>query len=140
MKWSADMTIARNNVLHFSKRNGPVDDAIDLLMRLAGDVRHPEFVREMILTALKAGQEDPGRAELKLMTSTLKELRYTAKVFSRYRGVKKVTVFGSARVKPDSTPYRMARLLGARLAQQGYMVITGGGGGIMQAGNEGAGH
>jgi hypothetical protein len=102
------MSVARNNVLHFSKRNGSVDDAIDLLMELAGDVRHPEFVREMILTALKAGQEDPGRAELKLMTSTLKELRYTAKVFSRYWGVKKVTMFGSARVKPDSTTYRMA--------------------------------
>ncbi len=133
------MSVARNKVLHFSKRNGPVDDAIDTLMGLVGDVRHPEFVREMILTALKAGQEDPGRAELKLMTSTLKELRYTAKVFSRYRGVKKVTMFGSARVKPDTTTYRMARLLGERLAQQGYMVITGGGGGIMQAGNEGAG-
>jgi uncharacterized protein (TIGR00730 family) len=73
------------------------------------------------------------------MTSTLKELRYTAKVFSRYRGVKKVTMFGSARVKPDTTTYRMAQFLGERLAEQGYMVITGGGGGIMQAGNEGAG-
>ena len=93
----------------------------------------------MILTALKAGQEDPGRAELKLMTSTLKELRYTAKVFNRYRGVKKVTMFGSARVKPDTTTYRMARLLGEKLVQQGYMVITGGCGGIMQAGNEGPG-
>ena len=73
------------------------------------------------------------------MNSTLKELRYTAKVFSRYRGVKKVTIFGSARTKPHEITYRMARSLGERLAQQGYMVITGGGGGIMQAGNEGAG-
>ena len=133
------MAVANNRVLHFTRRNGPVDDAINLLMGLAGDVRHPEFVREMIPTTLKAGQEDPGRAELKLMNSTLKELRYTAKVFSRYRGVRKVTMFGSARVKPDAPPYRMARSLGERLAQQGYMVITGGGGGIMQAGNEGAG-
>ena len=136
---SVELAVANSRVLHFARRNGPVDDAINQLIELAGDVRYPEFVREMILTALKAGQEDPGRAELKLMKSTLKELRYTAKVFSRYRGVKKVTMFGSARVKPDATTYRMARSLGERLAQQGYMVITGGGGGIMQAGNEGAG-
>jgi uncharacterized protein (TIGR00730 family) len=136
---SVEPAVANNKVLHFSRRNGPVDDAISLLMGLAGDVQHSEFVREMILTALKAGQENPGRAELKLMNSTLKELRYTAKVFSRYRGVKKVTVFGSARTKPDAPTYRMARALGEKLAQRGYMVITGGGGGIMQAGNEGAG-
>lgn len=136
---SVELAVANRRVLHFANRNGPVDDAINQLIRLTGEVRHPEYVREMILTALKAGQENPGRAELKLMNSTLKELRYTAKVFSRYRGVKKVTMFGSARTKPDEPTYRMARSLGERLAQRGYMVITGGGGGIMQAGNEGAG-
>ena len=136
---SVERAVASNKVLYFARRNEALDDAIDLVMGLAGDVQHSEYVREMILTALKAGREDPGRAELKLMNSTLKELRYTAKVFSRYRGVRKVTMFGSARVKPDAPPYRMARSLGERLAQQGYMVITGGGGGIMQAGNEGAG-
>lgn len=51
--------------------------------------------------------------------------------------MKKVTMFGSARTKPDEPTCRMARSLGERLAQRGYMVITGGGGGIMQAGNEG---
>ncbi len=136
---SVELAVANSRVLHFAGRNGPVDDAINLLMGLAGEIRHPEYVREMILTALKAGQENPGRAELKLMNSTLKELRYTAKVFSRYRGVKKVTMFGSARTKPHESTYWMARSLGEKLAERGYMVITGGGGGIMQAGNEGAG-
>jgi uncharacterized protein (TIGR00730 family) len=50
-----------------------------------------------------------------------------------------VTVFGSARIDPDHPGYRMAKDLGRALAKKGYMVITGGGPGIMQAANEGAG-
>ncbi|MBW1773131.1 MAG: TIGR00730 family Rossman fold protein [Deltaproteobacteria bacterium] len=125
--------------LHFSRTNGPADDAIEKLIQLAGDIRHQEMVREMILAALKAGQENPKRVDLKLMTSTVKEMRYTAKVFGAYHDVRKVTVFGSARTKPDEPIYAMARLFGEKLANQGYMVITGGGPGIMQAVNEGAG-
>jgi uncharacterized protein (TIGR00730 family) len=53
--------------------------------------------------------------------------------------VRKVTVFGSARTDPDDPVYEMAKLFGEKLAQSGYMVITGGGGGIMEAVNEGAG-
>ncbi|MBF0507150.1 MAG: TIGR00730 family Rossman fold protein [Nitrospirae bacterium] len=118
--------------------NGPADAAIEQLMQMVG-VHHPEIVREMIIAALKAGQEDDSRANLKLMNSTLKEMRFTSKVFGPYRCVRKVTVFGSARTGPDEPVYRMAQLFGMKLAETGYMVITGGGGGIMQAVNEGAG-
>jgi hypothetical protein len=125
--------------LHFTKTNGVVDEAIDRLIELSDGVRRPEIVREMILAALKAGQEDDERADLKLMNSTLKEMRFTAKVFGPYRRVRKVTVFGSARTCPDEPVYEMARQFGKKLAEAGHMVITGGGGGIMQAVNEGAG-
>ena len=125
--------------LHFTRTNGAADRAIDELIALAGGVRHPALVREMILAALKAGQENHGPADLKLMNSTLKEMRFTAKVFGPYRGVKKVTVFGSARTRPEEPIYGVARALGRRLVERGYMVITGGGPGIMQAVNEGAG-
>jgi hypothetical protein len=73
------------------------------------------------------------------MNSTLKEMRFTTKVFSPYRGVRKVTVFGSARTRPGEPIYKMAQEFGRRLSETGYMVITGGGPGIMQAVNEGAG-
>lgn len=125
--------------LHFTRTNGPVDDAIDNIMEMAGPVSHPEIVREMIIAALKAGREDEEKADLKLMNTTLKEMRFTAKIFGPYRYVKKVTVFGSARTAPDEFIYGMARDFGRRLAEAGYMVITGGGAGIMQAVNEGAG-
>jgi uncharacterized protein (TIGR00730 family) len=125
--------------LHFTRTNGPVDEAIDQLIEIVGNVNHPELVREMILAALKAGQEGDEKADLKLMNSTLKEMRFTSKVFGPYYNVRKVTVFGSARTLPDESVYEMARLFGRKLAEAGYMVITGGGSGIMQAVNEGAG-
>jgi len=49
-----------------------------------------------------------------------------------------VTIFGSARVKPTNPYYKMAEDIAVRLVQQGYGVITGGGPGIMEAGNKGA--
>jgi uncharacterized protein (TIGR00730 family) len=125
--------------LHFTRTNGPVDAAIDQLIDLAGGVCHAGIVREMILAALKAGQENGGKADLKLMNVSLKEMRFTAKVFRPYRSIRKVSVFGSARTPTDHPLYAMARELGRRLAACGYMVITGGGPGIMQAVNEGAG-
>ncbi len=125
--------------LHFTRTNGSVDKTIDLLMKQAEGIHQPEIIREMILAALKAGQEDGEKADLKLMNTTLKEMRFTTKVFSPYRDVKKVTVFGSARTKPEETLYAMARELGQKLVEAKYMVITGGGPGIMQAVNEGAG-
>jgi hypothetical protein len=125
--------------LHFTSTNGPVDDAIDHLMELTGHIHHPEIIREMILAALKVGQEEEHTADLKLMNSTLKEMRFTSKVFGPYHHVRKVSVFGSARTMPEESVYKMAYLFGQKLAEAGYMVITGGGSGIMQAVNEGAG-
>ncbi|SPD73587.1 conserved hypothetical protein [uncultured Desulfobacterium sp.] len=125
--------------LHFTKTNGPVDEAIERLFDIAGDVHHRDIVRDIILAALKAGQENSGRMDLKIMNTTLKEMRFTAKVFNTYRGIRKVAAFGSARTRPDEPIYHMARDLGRRLADAGFMVITGGGSGIMQAVNEGAG-
>lgn len=125
--------------LHFTKTNGLVDEAIDSLMKTADGIQRPEYVREMIIAALMAGQEDDQRADLKLMNTTLKEMRFTSKIFGPYRNVRKITVFGSARTEPVEPVYAMARDFGRKLAESGYMVITGGGAGIMQAVNEGAG-
>ncbi len=123
----------------FGEKNGVVHKAIEQLLELTGDIPRPHIVRDMILAALKAGREDDGKVDLKMMNTTLKEMRYTAKIFSSYRKLKKVTVFGSARTKADKKIYRMAIELGKKMSDMGFMVITGGGPGIMQAVNEGAG-
>ncbi len=125
--------------LRFTRTNEQADEAIDTLMALVGNIHHPDLVREMILAALKAGQEDAIRGDLKLMNTTMKEMRFTTKIFGPYRKKRKVTVFGSARTSPDEPVYQMASHFGKKLAEKGFMVITGGGGGIMQAVNEGAG-
>src|SRR6201991_1456095 len=49
-----------------------------------------------------------------------------------------VSVFGSARTKPGSDEYEVAVDIGKRLVEAGFAVITGGGPGIMEAGNKGA--
>ena len=125
--------------INFAKDNGPIDKLIEQLIETADGIRRPEYVREMVITSLKAGQEDDESGDIKLMNTSLKEMRFTSKVFGPYRNVRKVTVFGSARTQPSDPLYEMAKLFGKKLAESGYMVITGGGGGIMQAVNEGAG-
>jgi hypothetical protein len=139
MKESSDECASMPVELHFTRTNGRVDAAIDRLMEEVGGIVHTDIVREIILAGLKAGQENGGRADLKLMNSSMKEMRFTAKVFGPYRDVRKVTVFGSARTRQDAPLYKMATNLGKKLADAGFMVITGGGPGIMQAVNEGAG-
>ena len=125
--------------IYFDKKNGPIDEIIQQLIETAEGIRRPKYIREIIIAALKAGQEDDDSADLKLMNATLKEMRFTSKVFGPYRNVRKVTVFGSARTQPGDPIYEMATAFGNKLAQAGYMVITGGGEGIMHAANEGAG-
>lgn len=125
--------------LRFTRANGDIDDAIDRIIEQAADVSNADMVREMLITALKAGQECESRGDIKLMNSSLKEMRFTSKAFGPYRHFRKVTVFGSARTAPNEPIYKMAHELGSVLADAGFMIITGAGPGIMQAANEGAG-
>ncbi len=124
--------------LHFTRTNGEIDERIDELLRRVG-VHHPAVIREMVISALKSGSEIDYLADLKLMRTTMKEMRYTTKIFGPYRQRKKVTIFGSARTLPSEPIYQKCVTFARLLAERGYMTITGGGGGIMQAGNEGAG-
>lgn len=79
------------------------------------------------------------RGDLKILSRTLRELRYAFKVFSPYRKNRKVTIFGSARTLPDHPTYKIAMELGREMAKLDWMVITGAASGIMEAGHRGAG-
>ncbi len=104
-----------------------------------GVEKSPELVEELIVTALKMGRDKMGTGDLKLMNRSLKELRYAAKVFAPYRGVRKVVVFGSARTAPSESEAQLAEEFGRQMVAKDYMVITGGGDGIMGAAQRGAG-
>lgn len=125
--------------LEFTKTNGEIDELINQIIVKAEGIHHPALIREMIISALKAGQESDYLADLKLLNNTMKEMRYTNKVFAPYRQRKKVTIFGSARTEHHEPIYQKCVHFSRRLAKKGYMIITGGGPGIMEAGNEGAG-
>jgi uncharacterized protein (TIGR00730 family) len=79
------------------------------------------------------------RGDLKILSRTLRELRYAFKVFANYRGRRKVTVFGSARTLPDAPAYQQAMELGKAMADHDWLVVTGAASGIMEAGHRGAG-
>jgi uncharacterized protein (TIGR00730 family) len=95
-----------------------------------------ERIRE---SADKLERDGSSRGDLKLLSRALRELRYAFKVFSPYRRTRKVTVFGSARTRPDQPAYKHAVEFGRRIAQHDWMVITGAASGIMEAGHVGAG-
>ena len=79
------------------------------------------------------------RGDLKILSRTIRELRYAFKVFANYRGRRKVTIFGSARTPSDAPAYMQAMELGKAMADRQWLVVTGAASGIMEAGHRGAG-
>ncbi len=113
--------------------------AVKSLVAESGCLDSPELVEELVLTALRLGRDKAPVADLKLFARSLKELRYASKVFQPYADRRKVAVFGSARLAPETGAFKMAEELGRKVVEEGFMVITGGGDGIMGAAQKGAG-
>ncbi len=124
--------------IHY-KAGGEFDKAIEELVRQRGGAENSFLIQEMIITALKLIDEKAERGDLKVINTALKELRYAFKVFTPYRSIKKVSVFGSARSRRTSMEYRMAKLFAKKIAKKEWMVITGAASGVMEAANAGAG-
>jgi uncharacterized protein (TIGR00730 family) len=101
--------------------------------------REQRYVREAMETLVKLLRDGTRLGDVKLLNAALRELRYAFKVFAPYRGVRKVSVFGSARTKPTEASYKAAAEFARMITAQNYMVITGAGSGIMAAAQEGAG-
>ncbi|MFA6078253.1 MAG: TIGR00730 family Rossman fold protein [Candidatus Omnitrophota bacterium] len=115
-----------------------VDGLIKELASKIGSSKTEHVMRQILTTAVKLGKESGDKGDLKLVNNTLKELRYSFKVFSPYREIKKVIIFGSARSKKKSPEYKMAEEFARKLTANGFMIVTGGGPGVMEAGNKGA--
>lgn len=106
---------------------------------MADQAEDLDLLSMMQRTIVRLERDGTTRGDLKILNRTLRELRYAFKVFQPFRRRRKVTVFGSARTAPTHPAYQQAVSLGRAMAGHGWMVITGAGGGIMEAGHLGAG-
>ena len=122
----------------YAIRDERLAQLVEQVLRELQDYPHLDLLRDVFVTGVKLALENCSRGDLKILRASIKELRYGFKVFAGYRDVRKVTIFGSARTGSERPEFQVAQQLARRLAEEQFMVITGAGGGIMQAANQGA--
>ena len=109
------------------------------LIRHLPEKKHGKLIQQALYTVLKLAESETDRLDWKILNYSLQDMARGFEIFYPYRHIRKITIFGSARVPPESAEYQMALEFARQVTQQGFMVMTGAGGGIMQAGNKGAG-
>ncbi|MDP9388889.1 MAG: TIGR00730 family Rossman fold protein [Actinomycetota bacterium] len=119
--------------------NEVVDEKLVDLLDELGTRNNRDQIYEILATVAQMATDDLDRLDLKITNSALREMGSAFRIFEPYGDVPKITMFGSARTLPDDPLYAQARNTAALLAEQGWMVVTGAGPGIMAAGLEGAG-
>lgn len=112
----------------------------ELLQSVGGiHTENTPLYEEMLGTIVHFIQQDGERWDVKIINHTLRELEKAFTTLRAFRRRRKVTIYGSARIQPESPEYHLAVELGHKLAEHDFMVITGAGNGIMRAAHEGAG-
>lgn len=112
---------------------------IDELIAQRGGDHNKEAVADIIESALKLLTDVKDTGDVRVIQTAIRELRYAFRLFAPYAGRRKVTIFGSARTATNKLEYQQAVEFARKIVSAGFMVITGAGPGIMQAGHEGAG-
>ncbi|MDZ4789158.1 MAG: TIGR00730 family Rossman fold protein [Blastochloris sp.] len=123
----------------YSTGHEVLDKKIEELLALADIQSDSEYFHDMFVTVLKFAADKPSPKDIKLFSRSIKEMRYASKVFQPYYGVKKLSIFGSARTSEKAAEYQAAESFARLMMEASYMVITGGGHGIMGAAQAGAG-
>ena len=126
------------------KRDKPPNDPelkrrIEELIAYKGGGYNADMVADIIENGLKLLHDVEDRGDVRVIQTAIRELRYAFRLFAPHAHVPKVTIFGSARTQPTKQEYLHAVEFSRKIAEAGWMVITGAGPGIMQAGHEGAG-
>ncbi len=111
----------------------------ELIAQLGPEVRNSDLLFELMVSTVRLARDHVSRGDLKLANAALKEMRYAFAVFEPYRSARKAAIFGSARTTRDDPLYDQTMRLARELSEADWMVITGAGPGIMEAGIEGAG-
>ena len=121
----------------FSSLDSLQADIAELIDRLP-TLKHRQFIQQSLSTILRLADSDIERLDWKILSAALADMECGFQLFYNYRHVRKITIFGSARLAPDTPAYQMALQFSRAVSALGFMIMTGGGG-IMQAGQEGAG-
>ena len=102
---------------------------------------HPQrrSIERSIVSLLEIARSSSDADEWRLISGALADMRDGFTVFAPHRQTRKVAVFGSARTASDQPAYGMAEQLAAEAVGRGFEVMTGAGGGVMEAANRGAG-
>jgi uncharacterized protein (TIGR00730 family) len=114
------------------------EDLYNLVEHLES-TEHGELIYSALKVIAQLSQTDAERLDWKILTGSLQDMQKAIAMFYPYRFNRKVSIFGSARTHANASEYRQAYEFAERITKQGFMVITGAGGGIMSAGNAGAG-
>lgn len=117
----------------------PADELFASLLDSIPAGASKRHARELLRTAVDLVTQQPDTLDMKIASAALREMSDAFAMFGSVPDDPKVSVFGSARTQKDDPLYEAARLVAQRLAEKGWMVITGAGPGIMEAGMEGAG-
>ena len=118
---------------------GLLEEKVQELIALQGEHPDQDLVGDIMLTALRMVRDGSTRGELKILASTLRELRYAFNIFRPFQHHRKITVFGSARTAKTAPEYKQALAFSEEMVRRKFMVITGAGPGIMEAAQGGAG-
>lgn len=91
------------------------------------------------MSILQLSRRETGTDEWRLISGALGDINEALEVFQPHRNVRKITVFGSARTVANDPCYSLAEQVARLAVEAGFEVMTGAGGGIMEAANRGAG-
>ncbi|MFZ1061924.1 MAG: TIGR00730 family Rossman fold protein [Acidimicrobiales bacterium] len=120
--------------------SGPIEEFLrELDTQTHQSPERREILRGLVTRIVELAQLDADTADLRIASTALNELLEASALFAAWRDKAKVTVFGSARTKPDDPLYEMARAFGAASAARGWMTVSGAGPGIMEASSKGSG-
>jgi len=139
MSSSSTSSSRRRYQLRRADLNQQIEILIEAAQREDTDPDDLELVRQILVTGVRLLRDGTSRAELKLVNSALKELRHAFRVFQGYDLIRKVAVFGSARTSREHPDWSQAHAFAQRMVETDWMVITGGGDGVMGAAQGGAG-
>lgn len=97
------------------------------------------LVRRILRAGVGLGADGTDRLDLKITAAAVEEMRAAFRLFAPFGGAPKVTIFGSARTQAQDPLWLGAEAVARGLAEQGWMIVTGAGPGIMEAAATGAG-